>query len=467
MSTMNIGVVIPSQFGGNTYDRNPLQLFGNDGKSLLEWKINQVKKSFSKDDIFVSSSSDKILSLAKSCGVNAIKRTSAVDKEYKQPFRDTIVDIVKDIDREHIVWISPTHPFMNEIDYTKAISIYEKIVNEGSHDSLMSVFKMDDYIWIEDRAANYSANKNQEYRNNLTPTFKVTNGLFIKSKESIIRDKYYLGDSVYKFEVNKLASQDIDSKEDAIIAESLIVHYENIKRANQSIIFLDFDGVIVDSAKEAYAMAMLTIGAIKVLSDVDLNSDHAKRFLKQRCHIGPAWNYYYLLKAINENNDPSFLELIPNQPGNDARNFQEKFFATRQVIRNHFWNDWLYLNELYDGSDVFIDLINQNNNIAILTTKDASTVKVLLEKYGVSREIAIYDNTDYEEFGCKSLFMDNYIKTNFIKSSLFIDDSKSHINKCHWVSNLKTVQARWGYVLPEDFLDNKEEVANYILETLK
>jgi CMP-N-acetylneuraminic acid synthetase/phosphoglycolate phosphatase-like HAD superfamily hydrolase len=464
---MKFGVVIPAQFGGQTYDRNPLQPFGKDGKSLLEWKIDQVEKCFSKDDIFVSSSSDEILAIATSCGVNVIKRNSTIDVEYKQSFGDIITDIVKDVDREHIVWISPTHPFMNEIDYSKAISIYEKIITECTHDSLMSVFKMNDYIWIGDKSSNYTANKNQEYRENLLPTFKVTNGLFIRKKSRILTDNYFLGENVYKLEVDKLASQDIDSKDDMIIAESLITHYENIKRANQSVIFLDFDGVIVDSAKESYAIAMLTTGRIKTLSDLDLNSEHAERFLNQRCHIGPAWNYYYLLKSIDENKDLSFPELLSSQAGTAAKKFQEQFFATRQVIRNHFWDDWLGLNEIYNGSNIFIDLINENNNIVIVTTKDAPSVKALLEKYGVSREVAIYDAKYYEDFGCKSLFMDDFIKKNHIKTSLFIDDSISHLDKCNWIENLKTVQARWGYVLPDDYSDNKKEVVGSILTVLK
>lgn len=463
---MKFGVIIPAQFGGIAYERNPLQPFGKDGKSLLEWKINQVLKIFSKDDIFVSSSSDEILAIAASCGVNVIKRKNTIEVEYKQSFGDVITEIVKDVDREHIVWISPTHPFMNELDYSKAISIYEKLITECTHDSLMSVYNMDEYIWIGDKSANYTANKNQEYRENILPTCKVTNGLFIRKKSSILTDNYYLGDNVYKFEVDKLGSQDIDSKDDAIIAEALIIHYENVKRANQSIVFLDFDGVIVDSAKEAYAMTMLTAGRIKTLSDLDLNSEHAERFLKQRCHIGPAWNYYYLLKSIEENKDLSFPELLPNEAGKEGKKFQDQFFATRQVIINHFWDDWLDLNEIYNGSDVFIDLINQNNNIVIVTTKDAPSVKALLEKYGVSREIAIYDATYYEDFGCKSLFIDDFMKKNYIKSSLFIDDSLFHLDKCNWINNLKTMQAQWGYVLPDDYIDNKEEVANLILKVL-
>lgn len=71
---MNYGVIIPGQLGGKTYERNPLQPFGENGKTLLEWKINQVKQIFSCDDIFVSSASSEVLEIAKSCGGKRVKK---------------------------------------------------------------------------------------------------------------------------------------------------------------------------------------------------------------------------------------------------------------------------------------------------------------------------------------------------------------------------------------------------------
>ncbi|WP_197481473.1 hypothetical protein, partial [Oleiphilus sp. HI0086] len=211
---------------------------------------------------------------------------------------------------------------------------------------------------------------------------------------------------------SKIAGIDIDEYEDYEIARDLMGIYQSneSKTQNESVIFLDFDGVIVDSAKEAYAMAMLATKKSQKLSDVDLNSEHCRRFLEQRCHIGPAWNYYYLLKCLDEEKDVQFLDMLPNEAGDEARVFQDRFFATRQVVRNHFWDEWLDLNHFYEGANGFIDLINNNSNVVVVTTKDAETVSALLEKYGVLRDVEIFDSRSYDQFGCKSLFMDDYIK---------------------------------------------------------
>ena len=231
--------------------------------------------------------------------------------------------------------------------------------------------------------------------------------------------------------------------------------------------FLDFDGVIVDSAKEAYAIAMLATDQVKTLSEVNFDSSHCKRFLKQRCHIGPAWNYYYLLKSISEDKDNFFTDVLPNEAGQDAKAFQCDFFAMRQMIRNYFWDEWLGLNQIYSGSERFIELINQHKNIVIVTTKDGATVKALLHKYGVERDVDIYDAKTYDKFGCKSLFIDDYIKKSSIKRSIFIDDSYSHLKKCEWVEGLEILQAKWGYVMSSDYEDNKEEVVNTIMGVLR
>lgn len=457
---MKFAVIIPAQLGGSIFDRNPLQKFGPNNESILHLKINQLTKIFSKDEIYVSSSSDDVLSVAECLGVNIHKRKLEGENIY---VGDVIKSIVEEIECDHVFWVSPTLPFMDQFDYKKAKNDYIKnVIGTEDYDSLMAVYRSHDYIWFGDSVQNYTVGKEQEYRDKLEPTYVVTNGLFACPKATIIDSSYYIGSSVYKSEFSKLSAQDIDSKESFDIANSLHEHYLAKYNRKTKFVFLDFDGVIVDSAKEAYAMAVLATGFYRQLKDIDFDSAHCKKFLSQRYNIGPAWNYYYLLEAIKNGNEEDFSDFLPNEPGQKAREFQIKFFATRSVIREHFWDSWLALNSLYNGSGEFISLINEMENIAIVTTKDSPTVEALLKKYGVSKKVDIFDSKSYEKFGCKSLFMDNYIKTKGIENAIFVDDSKSHIDKCSWVSKLETIQALWGYVAPGDYRDNKHEVLSKI-----
>ncbi|MFT6843058.1 MAG: hypothetical protein ACI8RP_000569 [Urechidicola sp.] len=75
-------------------------------------------------------------------------------------------------------------------------------------------------------------------------------------------------------------------------------------------------------------------------------------------------------------------------------------------------------------------MINDNSNVVIVTTKDSETVQALLDINGLSRATEFYDTASYERFGCKSYFIDDYMKKNNIKRAIFIDDSLKHISKC-------------------------------------
>lgn len=464
---IDICAVIPVQQGGHDLERNALSPIGTDGIPLITWKIRQLKSVFSTGKIYVSTDSDEIKNIALIEGVNVHHRNKSLREEDEGLYSDVIYNIVNDISHEHIAWVSPVVPFMDEYDYKNSIAAYVDCVINQEFDSLMTVNDVKGYYWDDQVAINYQANKSQELRTELSNVYRVTNGLFIRSKKKILEDRYYVGQNPFKMNVSKLAGLDINVKEDHDVAMALSDLYLKQYNEKKSIVFLDFDGVVFDSVIEAYAIAMLTSKRIKTLKELDVTSKHAKRFIKQRYLIGPAWNYYYLLDAIDSDLDTNFSNFLPTEAGSAAKEFQVAFFATRQVIRNNFWNDWLSLNRLYEGSEQFIELINDNKNIVIVTTKDAPTVKALLDCYGLKRSIDIYDAKSYEEFGCKSNFMDHYIKKHHINKAIFIDDSKKHIAKCDWVDNLVTKQACWGYVSPDDFFDNKDEIVNSIIDILK
>lgn len=457
-SDLDFAVIIPVQQGGNDLNRNALAPFGRNQVPLIVWKIRQLKEVVPLNSIYVSTHSDEIKKLVISEGVNVHHRSNDLNKESLGPFGDVIVDVVKDINHQHVAWVSAVVPFMGEYDYRNAFEVYSENVKNGTYDSLMSVNRIYDYLWGEDGAVNYHPDCQQPKRTELPATYRVTNGLFIRSRVDILSSRYYVGSNPCKYEVSKLAGLDINAHEDLDVASALSGVYQKQQSERSCVVFLDFDGVIFDSVVESYAMAMLTSQKISTLSDLNVESDHARRFFSQRYLVGPAWHYYYLLKAIESGDDECFSTYLPIEAGEEAKEFQAAFFATRQVIRNNFWDDWLLLTRLYPGAQVFIDLINANKNIAILTTKDYSSVKALLDRYGLHRPVDIYDVKTYEKFGSKSNFIDDYIRSSGIKKALFIDDSLVHLKKCEWVEGLEVVQAGWGYVSSEDRVDNKLEV---------
>jgi CMP-N-acetylneuraminic acid synthetase/FMN phosphatase YigB (HAD superfamily) len=467
----DLAAVIPVRLGSSRVSQKALLEVGADNTPLLTWKIRQLKKIMPMENIYVSTEADVLKRIAIAEGVNIHNRDPFLADGHKATFSEVIVGVVKDIPHEHIAWVTCVVPLMSPQEYMQGFREYKEFVlpRNSKYDSLVSVNLLKEYFWDDDKALNYSPTKKHTISQDLPNIYRVTNGLYMAPKKLMLEKEYILGINPFKSCVSKIAGIDIDEYEDYEIARDLIGIYKSKeeKVLADSVVFLDFDGVIFDSAKEAYAIAMLATQRIKKLSDLDFISKHAQRFLSQRYLIGPAWNYYYLLEAIENNNDHKFAKYLPDEAGTEARVFQNAFFATRQVIRNHFWDEWLSLNSMYKGSNLFIDLINNNNNVVILTTKDAETVRALLEVNGLKRNVDVFDTKSYEKFGCKSYFIDDYIKKNRIKKAIFIDDSDKYISKCSWVENLITTQACWGYVAPEYYRDNKNEVLSAILEVIR
>ena len=467
----DLGVVIPVRLGSSRVSQKALLPVGPDNIPLLAWKICQLKKVIPSDNIYISTEADELKEIALSEGVKIHHRDYYLADGHKASFSEVIVGVVKDIPHEHIAWVTCVVPLMSPQEYLQGFREYKQHVLPESteFDSLVSVNLLKEYFWDDSGTLNYKATKEHTISQDLPNMYRVTNGLYMSSKESMLKNEYILGEKPYKSCVSKIAGIDIDEYEDYEMARDLIGIYKSneSKVLADKMVFLDFDGVIFDSAIEAYAVAMITSGKAASLQDVDINSYHAKAFLSQRYQIGPAWNYYYLLNAIDQGLTEQFSDFLPDQPGNEAKEFMASFFATRKNLRKYNWDNWLALNKLYDGSKGFLELLENYENSCIVTTKDKETVQALLKTNGVSREVNIFDASDYEKHGCKSRLMDGLIKGNSVNKAIFVDDSHKHLNKCNWVNNLEVVHARWGYVAPDVYQDNKAEVLNQITAMLQ
>ena len=466
----DLGVVIPVRLGSSRVAQKALLPVGPENITLLAWKIRQLKKVISPENIYISTEADELKAIATEEGVQIHNRDHYLADGHKASFSEVIVGVVKDIPHDHIAWVTCVVPLMSPQEYLQGFREYKEHVlpDNSEYDSLVSVNLLKEYFWDDKGPLNYKATKEHTISQELPNIYRVTNGLYMASKKDMLKHEYILGENPYKSCVSKIAGIDIDEYEDYEIARDLTAIYKSnqSKLLNSKMVFLDFDGVIFDSAIEAYAVAMIATGRHNHLNEIDFHSKHAQQFFAQRYQIGPAWNYHYLLKAIDENIE-NFSSFLPDQPGVDAKEFMDAFFATRNILRNSEWDTWLSLNKLYEGSKGFLQILHHYDNTCIVTTKDKETVKALLQTNGVTRDVEIYDSKDYEKHGCKSKLMDHLIKTNSIEKAIFIDDSYKHLSKCQWVEHLETSQACWGYVPPQEYNDNKNEILNKLTTFLQ
>jgi len=241
-------------------------------------------------------------------------------------------------------------------------------------------------------------------------------------------------------------------------------------------VFLDFDGVLFDTVREAYLACLFAMEKIKRAEEVNYDSGDFKIFEKYRYLIGPAWNYFYLLKIIGESKEQNsinfrnkFLEYIDNADLQDYKEFERKFFTARAYLQKKHENFWLKLNKPYNflyKLDIFFK--RYPNKFFIITTKDIATVIKLFKINSQSfNKENIYDKDKFEKFKTKSNIIKDIMKNKLIKNAIFIDDSRFHLSNCGELSGLKLIQPQWGYVSPDDNVSNEDETLFRIKELLE
>lgn len=224
----NIGVVIPVRLGSSRVKEKAILPFSD--TNLLEWKIRQLKEVISEKNIFISTESDKLKEIALKNNVQIHHRDFYLADGHKASFSEVITGIVKHIPFEHIAWVTAVVPLMSPIEYKNAFEKYiQHVIKEKINDSLFSANLLKEYFWNDERPINYDANKNHTISQQLPNIYRVTNGLYMRDKKSILEEKYFLGQNPYKFVVSKIAGIDIDEIEDYRIARNLLSIYEKNK----------------------------------------------------------------------------------------------------------------------------------------------------------------------------------------------------------------------------------------------
>lgn len=229
-------------------------------------------------------------------------------------------------------------------------------------------------------------------------------------------------------------------------------------------IFLDFDGVLYNTVKEAYAVAMITNNNVTNLSEIDFSSKHYRDFLENRYLIGPAWNYKYLLQALSnhglKNIESEYNHLLLAATKNEYVQFEKMFFNTRLSLQKQDFEKWLLLNEPYDFLTTLKNyLIRFPEKFIIITTKDKKTVLKLLKMHNIDFAVTrIFDKEDFDQVGNKGEIIQNIMDTQKITHAVFVDDSAKHLEQCKNIENLELCQASWGYISPKDTKTVSEKI---------
>jgi len=213
----DLAVVVPVRRGSSRIAEKCALPFGGE-KTLVEWKLKQLIEVIEPSRIFLSSEDDRFLASGARLGVSLHKRPKHLAIGHVAPFCDVITGIVSDIPHAHIAWCTVVCPLMAPADYRASFQSYQENVIEGKYDSLVGVTPAKEYFWSDNGPLNYEASRNHTISQDLPNWHRVTNSVYMASKELMIARQYFLGERVYLQTLPKLAGVDIDVIEDYHIA---------------------------------------------------------------------------------------------------------------------------------------------------------------------------------------------------------------------------------------------------------
>jgi CMP-N-acetylneuraminic acid synthetase len=226
--------VVPCRAGSERVPRKNVRDFAGRRGGLTALKLTQLKACRHLDRIVVNTDDDDVARIAREIeatvdgpGIVIVRRppvlaTSAARTD------DVITHVAETTPGDLLLWTHVTSPFVDTALYDRAVTRFRSLAPDD-HDSLMSVSRLQEFIWADGRPANYDRNIAKWPRTQDLPAWAVvTSGIFLCPRLTMLRTGDRIGDRPYLFEVDRIAALDVDWPDDFALAEHVyLARHEN------------------------------------------------------------------------------------------------------------------------------------------------------------------------------------------------------------------------------------------------
>lgn len=220
---MIIKALIPVRSGSMRVKNKNIRPFA--GSSLLEIKINQLKRIKGIDGIVVNSNSEEMLKIAKNMGVETVKRDDYYASN-EVSINEVYKNIAENIDCDVVLYAHATNPIIKDETIEKCINEY--INNIDKYDSLNTVNLIKEFLWLDNKPLNYNPDKKPRSQD-LPNIISLNLAISIISRTIMVERKDLLGYKPNFYLINDFEAVDIDNEIDFTFAEFLYQNYmENI-----------------------------------------------------------------------------------------------------------------------------------------------------------------------------------------------------------------------------------------------
>ena len=220
---LNIVCIIPAR--GESKDIPKKNIINVAGKPLIAWSIEQASKSkYIKNNVYVSSDCDEILTISKSFGAKGLKRPKAIssDESSSESALSHAISIIEENNKpiDIVVFLQATSPLRSDDDIDNAI---DEFINK-KYDSLFSACNLKDLlVWTHDinkklKSINYNYLK-RERRQDITPQYGENGSIYIFKPQVLLQNNNRLGGKIGMFLMDVWKLYEIDITSDIEICE--------------------------------------------------------------------------------------------------------------------------------------------------------------------------------------------------------------------------------------------------------
>lgn len=187
------------------------------GSTLLDLKLQQLKRIPNLDGVVVNSNSDEMLEIAEKYGCEAVKR----DEYYASnsvSMSDVYKNMAENFSGDIVAYINVTNPLLKDETIVKAIETYKKFMESQEFDSLNSAHLIKEFMFQNNLPINYDL-RHQPRSQDLPDIAALNFAISIISKEKMIECKNVVGYKPNIYVIDEVEATDIDNPIDFEFAE--------------------------------------------------------------------------------------------------------------------------------------------------------------------------------------------------------------------------------------------------------
>lgn len=210
---MKIVALVPMKLNSERVRNKNIRKFDN-GRPLCTYILDTLKNVNNIDEIYVYCSDEKIKEYIPE-EIIYLKRSNSLDQSTTK-INEVLKAFAQDVDADYYVLTHATAPFITKETIEKGV----EIIRNGEYDSVFTVTKLQDFLWKDNKPLNYSLDAIPRTQD-LEPLYEETSGLYIYSKELILKEGRRIGYNPFLLEVSKIEALDIDTEDDFFISNAV------------------------------------------------------------------------------------------------------------------------------------------------------------------------------------------------------------------------------------------------------